>query len=142
MELGEKLARSFRGGETIALEGDLGTGKTTLIKGIAKGLGIKRNITSPTFVLMKIYLANLHESNHKSHKSRIRMLCHADAYRINSGQELVDIGILEYINDPETVVIIEWAEKTREILPKETIWVRMKYGGAENEREIEIIADC
>ncbi|MBU4332173.1 tRNA (adenosine(37)-N6)-threonylcarbamoyltransferase complex ATPase subunit type 1 TsaE [Patescibacteria group bacterium] len=163
MKLGEKLANRFRGGETIALTGDLGTGKTTLIKGIAKGLGVKKNITSPTFVLMKTYDTDGHGYKTDSHGSRIRQLCHADAYRINNGQELKDIGIMEYIDDPRTLTIIEWAEKVKEILPLSTrsassalssepkgrsrshlrsmiIWIKMGYGKKENEREIEVIS--
>jgi len=145
-KLGWKLAKGFEGGETIAFEGDLGAGKTTLIKGIAKGLGIKRNITSPTFVLMKVYKTNLHpstplragESEHKLHESRITQLCHIDAYRINEAIELSDIGVGEYLDDPKTVVVIEWGEKVKEILPKDTVWVKMKHGEKENERQIFI----
>jgi len=133
MKLGEKLAKRFRGGETIALTGDLGAGKTTLIKGIAMGLGIKKNITSPTFVLMKLYKPQT------SSNSSIKQLCHVDAYRINNGQELNDIGIMEYIDHPRTLTIVEWAEKVKEILPNDVIWVKMGYGKKENEREIEII---
>lgn len=137
-KLGERLAKKFKGGEIVCLEGELGTGKTTLIKGIAKGLGIKRHITSPTFVLMKIYKTNPHESVHKYHESRIRTLCHVDVYRINQPQELVDIGILEYLASPRVVTVIEWAEKVKKILPNDTIWIKMGHGERENEREIII----
>lgn len=138
IKLGEKLAKKFRGGMTIALTGDLGTGKTTLIKGMAKGLGVKRNITSPTFVLMKIYDTDVSRMTTDGRRSRIRRLCHVDAYRINDSRELIDIGILEYINEPETLVIIEWAEKVKRILPASTIWVKMEHGKCENERQIVV----
>ena len=145
IKLGEKLAKRFRDGETITLTGDLGAGKTTLIKGIAKGLGIKKNITSPTFVLMKLYSTDLPRiTADKPHLpagrqgSRIQRLCHVDAYRIGSGRELVDIGIMEYIDDLKTLTIIEWAEKVKDILPNDAIWIKMGYGKNENERVIII----
>lgn len=131
MKLGEKLAKEFRSGEIIGLEGELGTGKTTLIKGIAKGLGIKKNITSPTFVLMKLY-------NLKHQASGIRQLCHVDAYRVEGAEELIDIGVMEYIDDLKTIVIIEWAEKVKTILPNDAIWIKMKHGENESERIVEI----
>jgi len=101
---GAKLARELKGGEIIALVGHLGSGKTTFIKGLAKGLGVKDTITSPTFVLMKIY-----KTKHKS----IRKFVHVDCYRV-PGIELASVGLTDYLNQPDTVVAIEWAEK----LPK------------------------
>ncbi|NQU77473.1 tRNA (adenosine(37)-N6)-threonylcarbamoyltransferase complex ATPase subunit type 1 TsaE [Candidatus Falkowbacteria bacterium] len=137
-KLGERLAKGFGNGETVAFEGDLGAGKTTLIKGIAKGFGIQRNITSPTFVLMKVYDTDSHGLRTDGHGSRITRLVHVDAYRIGDGQELIDIGIGEYLDDEKTVVVIEWAEKVREILPSDTVWIKMKHGRKENERVIMI----
>ena len=98
------MARELKDGEIIALVGHLGSGKTTFIKGLAKGLGVKDTITSPTFVLMKIY-----KTKHKS----IRKFVHVDCYRV-PGIELASIGLTDYLNQPDTVVAIEWAEK----LPK------------------------
>lgn len=133
IKFGERLAKKFRGGEILCLEGELGTGKTTLIKGIAKGLGIRRNITSPTFVLMKLYPIK-HPSIQAS-----KHLCHIDAYRINDAQELVDIGALEYLASPTTVVVIEWAEKVKDILPKHCTWVKVKHGKSKDKRIIQVI---
>jgi tRNA threonylcarbamoyladenosine biosynthesis protein TsaE len=133
VELGKKIAQKLKGGEIIALEGDLGAGKTTLIKGLARGLGIKKTITSPTFLIMRMYRI-------KNQESRIKNLVHVDAYRLKNSDELTNIGIEEYLGDKNTVVVIEWADKVRKILRgKKVIWIKMKVGVGENERVIEIL---
>ena len=83
MKLGRSIARQLTGGEVIALLGSLGSGKTILTKGIAKGLGIREIITSPTFVLMKVYPVK---------REKIHCFCHIDAYRLDKGTQLLDIG--------------------------------------------------
>ncbi len=103
IELGEFLAKKCKGGEVFALSGDLGSGKTVLAKGMAKGLGVKAYVTSPTFVLMKIY------GTGKGRK--IKEFVHVDCYRLGHEQDLIDIGITEYLNRPDAVCLIEWAEK-------------------------------
>jgi tRNA threonylcarbamoyladenosine biosynthesis protein TsaE len=125
--LGKKLAKTLHGGEVLALTGDLGAGKTVFTKGLAVGLGIKKIITSPTFVLMKVY----------DSAKRLK-LAHLDCYRLSSPQELVDIGILDYLGQKDCVTVIEWAEKIKTLLPKETIWVKFKLGKNSNERIIWI----
>lgn len=127
--LGKKIAKDLKGGEVLAFSGNLGAGKTTLIKGIAKGLGIKKIITSPTFVLMKVY--------NVKHKT-IKRLVHIDCYRLNSSQEILDIGAGEYINDKNTIVVIEWAEKIKKILPRQQKQILISLGNKENERLINI----
>ncbi|HBT92449.1 MAG: hypothetical protein UV57_C0045G0008 [Parcubacteria group bacterium GW2011_GWD2_43_10] len=102
--LGIKLAKQLNGNEVIALVGNLGSGKTTFVKGLAKGLGVKDVITSPTFVLMK---------NYKAKHKTIKNFVHVDCYRI-PGIELTAIGLGDFLNQADTVVAIEWAEK----LPK------------------------
>ncbi len=103
---GEALAAQCKGGELIALKGDLGAGKTTLTKGIARGLGIAEDITSPTFVLMKVYAGNK-----KRGDSAPLSLCHIDAYRLSTWHDLEAIGADEYIGHPDTVTVIEWPEQ-------------------------------
>jgi len=129
--LGKKIARDLKGGEVLALTGDLGAGKTTLIKGIAQGLGIKKIITSPTFVLMKIYTIDRKQS-------AINRLVHIDCYRIKSAQEILDIGAHEYFGDNTTVVVIEWAEKIKKILPGQTKKIVIKLPKTNNIRIINI----
>lgn len=104
----KKFAKNLRGGEVIGLIGDLGAGKTVFAKGLASGLGIKQKITSPTFVLMRIYPV----------KSRpIKNFVHIDAYRLKSAAGLAAIGAREYMNDPGSIVLIEWADRVKKILP-------------------------
>ena len=120
-QLAYKLANKFKGGEIIALEGDLGAGKTTFTKSLAKAFNIKKQITSPTFVLMKVY-----PIDHK--QSAIKQFIHVDCYRLDNVQELFYLGIEEYLNKPDTVVVIEWADKIRKYLQKfkKITWLKIK----------------
>jgi len=119
LALGKKLARRLRGGEVIALVGDLGAGKTVFTRGLARGLGVKNIINSPTFVLMKVYkIRNL--------KLKIKNLIHVDAYRLNSGRELIDIGLKDWLGRRDGVVLIEWADRVKDILPKKKIRINLK----------------
>ncbi|MDO9399510.1 MAG: tRNA (adenosine(37)-N6)-threonylcarbamoyltransferase complex ATPase subunit type 1 TsaE [bacterium] len=115
--LAKKFTKELKGGEVIGLIGNLGAGKTLFTKGIATELGIKKNITSPTFVLMKIYQVNEHK--------QIKFLVHIDAYRIKSANDLTAIGANEYFNQPDTITIIEWADKIKKILPKKTKFIKI-----------------
>lgn len=122
VELGERLD----GGDVVLLCGDLGAGKTTFTKGIAKALSITREIVSPTFTIMNEY------------QGKNFRLCHFDAYRLKNGQEAVFSGIMENIGDINTVCVIEWWENIADILPnKNIIFVRIKYTD-EQKREIKI----
>jgi len=131
LNLGKKITKQLKGGETIALIGELGAGKTIFAKGIADGLGVKKIITSPTFVLMKIYPV-------KQKKNEIKTLCHADAYRLISGKDLINIGIDDYLGQKNTITIIEWADRIKKILPLSTIFVKIKVGDEKNKRIIAI----
>lgn len=101
----------------IGLEGDLGGGKTTFTQGFAKGLGIKERIISPTFVLLKIF-----KLKHKIYKH----LIHIDVYRLDSSSELKALGWEEFVKDPKNIIIVEWADKVRRILPKKYIQIKFK----------------
>lgn len=144
-----QLVKKLKGGEVIALTGNLGAGKTTFIQGLANGLKIEKNVNSPTFVLMKIYpvksrgagispKAKLFNRVSPVKNSPVLYLCHVDAYRIKNPLELADIGALEYFRDKNTVSIIEWADKIKSILPKKIIEITIKHGKKENERTIDI----
>ena len=132
LDLGKKIAKELKGGETIALIGELGAGKTIFTKGIADGLRIKKIITSPTFVLMKVYPIDLKKNN------KIKTLCHIDAYRLNSGKDLIDIGINDYLEQKNTVTIIEWADQIEDILPINTIFVKIEVESNGRKRVISI----
>ena len=122
-ELGRALAATFHGGEIVALSGDLGAGKTQLCKGIAAGLGCDEEaVTSPTFTLI-----------HEYRGGRLPVF-HFDFYRLESAEETLALGLDEYL-DSGGVVLIEWADKFRPLLPKGTRWFALREVGPE-EREI------
>ena len=120
-EFGMKLASSLEPGDIVALIGDLGTGKTTLTKYIAKGLGVTGNIDSPTFNIVK------------EHKSGIIPLFHFDVYRLSSGDELLDIGADEYFYS-DGVCIIEWADIVADVVPEKAKVILIEYGEKQGER--------
>lgn len=117
IELGVEIAKVLRPSDLVALSGDLGAGKTTLVKGIAKGLGVKdyRYVNSPSFVLVKEY------------KGRIP-LYHFDVYRLEKLKDIEDIGYEEYLGR-EGVIVIEWAKKMNRILPKRYLDIVLKIKG-------------
>jgi len=118
ISLGRRLAENLQGGEIIALMGELGAGKTTFVKGIAEGLGIREVVTSPTFVIIKTYQGRL-------------PLHHMDFYRLNNPQDLETIGFEDYTGGGG-ILAIEWAEKFLSELPHPIIHVSFLYGDADN----------
>ncbi|WP_455053065.1 tRNA (adenosine(37)-N6)-threonylcarbamoyltransferase complex ATPase subunit type 1 TsaE [Mogibacterium sp.] len=120
-EFGMKLASTLEPGDIVALIGDLGTGKTTLTKYIAKGLGVTENIDSPTFNIVK------------EHKSGRIPLFHFDVYRLSSGDELLDIGADEYFYS-DGVCIIEWADIVADVVPEKAKVILIEYGEKQGER--------
>ena len=113
----------------INLVGDLGSGKTTFIKGFARGLGIKSKIISPTFLIIRKL---------DIRRSKIRKtLYHIDAYRV-APKDIMKIGFDDIINGPDNIVLIEWGDRLKRILPKQTIKISLSYGKKENIREINI----
>jgi tRNA threonylcarbamoyladenosine biosynthesis protein TsaE len=116
-KIAKALAKTLTGGEVIALFGDLGAGKTTFVQGLAKGLGIKRNITSPTYVFMRTYPF--------AKKGKEMTFYHIDLYR---GEEKADFAALglDEIFSPDSIVVLEWAERLENFLPKERINVKIE----------------
>lgn len=121
MELAGWLAEKLGPGDVITLKGDLGAGKTVFTKGLARGLGITRNVNSPTYTIIKEYNGRL-------------PLYHMDVYRLESGEE--DLGYDEYF-EGEGVTVIEWAERIKERLPSERLDIAIERTG-ENDRIIMI----
>ncbi len=114
VRLGEELAQALRPGDVVALVGELGSGKTTLVKGIAQGLFVKEPVISPSFLLARSY--------------RGRMpLHHLDAYRVNSPEELVEVGLLELLPPEEGVTVVEWADRVEELIPPGSLWVHLEH---------------
>jgi tRNA threonylcarbamoyladenosine biosynthesis protein TsaE len=107
----------------LALFGELGSGKTTLTQEIAKQLGVKDNINSPTYVIMKIYDVNKNSLYYDFFKKII----HIDAYRLESSLELLKIGWEEIQKDENNLIIIEWPEKVEDIIPEDIIKIKLSH---------------
>ena len=127
--LARELSVNLTGGDVVCLNGELGSGKTTFVQGLATGLGVKGTVHSPTFLRMQ-----LRKTSHPS----IKALCHIDAYRIEDPNELREIGAFDHISQENTVTIVEWADRVKDVLPKCTVTVTLEHGKKENEREITI----
>lgn len=127
-QAGQRLSADLTGGEVIIFEGDLGAGKTTFIQGLAEGLGVNGRINSPTFIIMREY-----EINEQSN------FYHIDLYRLenNIKQELENLGILDLINENKHIFAIEWGERARKFLPKDSININFE-NLDENSRRIII----
>ena len=125
-EFGLRIANKVPSGIVIGLLGDLGAGKTTLVRGVAKGLHINEVVQSPTFNIMKLYLKG------------DRPLIHIDAYRLADLN--TDIGLDEYIGYETGITMIEWPLFIEKLLPKETLWVNITNTG-ENSRHIEVYSE-
>ena len=116
------LAKRMKGGEVLALIGNLGSGKTTFAQAFAKALGVKERVQSPTFIFM-------HEHRLKR-KNGPAYFVHADASR-GGVAELRGIGIEEYFGRPDAVVLIEWADRVKGLLPRKRVTVRLKHLGGD-----------
>ncbi|MCX5680536.1 MAG: tRNA (adenosine(37)-N6)-threonylcarbamoyltransferase complex ATPase subunit type 1 TsaE [Candidatus Omnitrophica bacterium] len=127
LSLGEKLARRLKKGDFVALVGDLGSGKTILTKGIAKGLGVKnaRYVNSPTFVIIKEYKGKL-------------PLYHFDLYRLDHPGSLDAENFEEYFYG-DGVTVVEWADKIKGLLPKKRWEIHISVAG-QDKRKIDIKA--
>ena len=120
-QFGFELGQNAVAGQVIALVGDLGTGKTTLTKSIARGLGITETVNSPTFTIVKEY-----------YSGRIP-LYHFDVYRIGDPDELFNIGADEYF-DGSGLCVVEWDDMVEEELPEDSLYIYIEYGEKEGER--------
>ncbi len=122
--LGEELAKFVQSGDVFALEGDLASGKTTFMKGVARGLGFNGEVTSPTFTMVNEY-----EGNPK--------IIHIDCYRENNIKRWIQLGINEYF-DENNVVFIEWAELIKPLLPTNIILIKF-VNICENTHRIDLV---
>lgn len=125
-EFAQKYAAELQTGGVVALWGELGAGKTVFARGVARGLGVAANVSSPTFVVMRVYTTTF---------SNIKNFCHIDAYRINSSRDLLDIGAQDYFRDFGTLTLVEWAEKVEDVLPSGARRIELKHLSPEK-REI------
>ena len=121
--LGEKLAGRLQPGDVLLLEGDLGAGKSELTRGIAKGLGVTETVTSPSFTILNVY------------DSGRCPLYHFDWYRLESAEELYELGMDEYLGG-DGIAVVEWPGRCPDAVPEGAVRIRMTAAG-ENERMIE-----
>lgn len=123
----KQVAAGLKSGDILALIGDLGAGKTFFTKSLSLALGVKKKITSPTFILLKTY---------KTKNEKIKIIYHLDAYRLKKAKNFVALGVLDFFGAKNTLTIIEWADKIKSILPKKTIFIKIKILKDDNGREI------
>lgn len=131
-ELAKKILKSGvqKHAVTIALEGELGAGKTTFIKGFAKTLGIKAHITSPTFVILKNYkLPASPKLQRGEQTTNYKLLVHIDAYRLKNYRDLISLGLKETMANPENIILIEWSERVKPIIPSKHIGIHIDHTG-------------
>ena len=121
-EIGSKLASCLKGGEVIYLKGELGTGKTTLVRGVLNRLGHAGNVKSPTYTIVEPYLIDSH------------VIYHFDLYRLDDPEELESLGIRDYC-DGQSICFFEWPEKGGNLLPNADINLELTY--FESTREVE-----
>ena len=123
--LAAQLAARLPNGGVIALQGELGAGKTTFVQGLARALGITRPVTSPTFTLVCEYPGDR------------MLLVHMDLYRLRSPDDLLTIGFHEYL-ERKALVAVEWPERAGDLLPPETIWVNITLTANARTRRFEV----
>ncbi|MEX2012886.1 MAG: tRNA (adenosine(37)-N6)-threonylcarbamoyltransferase complex ATPase subunit type 1 TsaE [Candidatus Levyibacteriota bacterium] len=126
--IGKQLGRDLKQGTVIALYGELGAGKTTFVQGMAKSLGVKNRILSPTFIIVRKYKID-------DKRLKIKDFYHIDLYRIENEKGLEGLGIEEVLSDKDAIVAIEWAEKLKSKLPKKRLDVYFEDLG-EDKRKI------
>lgn len=126
-KLAARVGAQIQAGQVIALSGDLGAGKTAFVKGLAKFFGIKSVVTSPTFLLLKNYPVIKHP--------KIKNFVHIDMYRLETANDLREIGLYDFLGHKDSLVLIEWAEKFPQILPPapQTIWIKIKNSPTEDD---------
>lgn len=113
----------------IGLYGELGSGKTTFVQHVAQALGIEQPVTSPTFVIERIYALRGTAQTPRGNTQKFDHLIHIDAYRLESSDELRKLGFDELLKDPENVIFVEWAERVEDILPTGTIKIEFEIAG-------------
>lgn len=121
--VGEAVASLLQPRDTVILTGDLGAGKTTLVQGIGRGLGVEDHVASPTFTLVREYAGSLD-------------VAHVDVYRLERIQDVVDLG-LDELGGPERVLLVEWGDAISDLLPEDRL--RVELTTARNDSEVRRI---
>lgn len=122
--VGVRLGQLLRGGEVVCLEGPLGVGKTVLARGIGEGWGATSPVTSPSFVLVR---------EHRRPTGHQRLL-HVDFYRLQDPREAESLGLEEWLEAPDAVVVVEWPERAPAVLPPDRLWVHLEFADGDRRR--------
>ena len=123
-DLGAALATLLQPRDTVLLTGDLGAGKTTLVQGVGRGLGVEDHVASPTFTLVKEYAGRLD-------------VAHVDVYRLERVQDVVDLG-LDELGGPDRVLLVEWGDAVQDLLPEDRLRVELTTDPAGEDRRVVI----
>jgi len=124
LSLGARIGSLLRAGDVVSLSGDLGAGKTVFAKGVATALGVHEDVVSPTFTLVREYVASI-------------PLVHIDVYRLDRFQELHDLGFDELVSG-SSVTIVEWGDRIGALLPVERLDITLQFGEADDDRVVSI----
>ena len=125
-EIAADFAKGILPGSVVAIYGELGAGKTVFARGFARGLGITETVSSPTFTLMQEYRI--------SDRDGLRWFYHLDLYRIEDSNAALVFGVDEYLSGPDSVILIEWAERIEDILPAGTMRVEISHAGGDKRK--------
>jgi tRNA threonylcarbamoyladenosine biosynthesis protein TsaE len=129
--VGEKIGRMLTVGDVVCLSGELGAGKTTIVKGIVNGLGVKTEAVSPTFTIVNEYGGGYGEENGPT-------VFHFDAYRLGGSDEMEEIGFEDYF-DRNGVILIEWPERIAGLIPENAVRIRMDRDPDPDKEEVRLI---
>lgn len=121
MQVAMELGRRLRDGDVVALVGELGTGKTTFVKGLARSFFIPEEILSPSFLLARTYRGK-------------RVLHHLDLYRVRSVGELLEVGLDSLLPPEEGVTAVEWADRFPAVIPRGAVWVILEHAGGDRRK--------
>ena len=132
LKFAERLAKAVMPGSLVFLVGQLGAGKTTLVRGFLRALGYKGHVKSPTFTVVESYQVQL-----QNKAKGLLPVYHFDLYRLHDARELFDLGFEDYLTN-EAITLIEWPEKAIELLPKPTLMLKLSLTPVVNERLIEL----
>jgi len=136
MALAGAFAGALRAGDMILLAGDLGAGKTTFTKGLARALGVTEPVTSPTFTLVRSYETALDDDS-PERASDVRRIVHADLFRLDHLRQVVDLAIGEMLED-DAVAVVEWGDRAAPVLGSDALVVSLAIGDDPEERSVTI----
>ncbi len=135
LEIGAKLAESMRAGDLFAIDGDLGSGKTELVRGICQALGVEELVSSPTFTIVNEY-------NGQLATGAAAKIYHVDLYRLEQREDLEQIGLPEIFADLEVLKLVEWCERAATMLPSGVCRIRLVASDEEEATRNIYVEDC